>query len=122
MSRLPIAFALAALLGFGSAGALACATETAVTAPSATLPDHGADQAANTPGIERVVGPVRGSACSHRYDTAKAQAEALKQLQARAVARGGNGVTAVQFMQVTNTRSPCWHGVEATGLAVIYAR
>jgi uncharacterized protein YbjQ (UPF0145 family) len=60
--------------------------------------------------------------CNVRYDPAKGQADALKQLQARALEHGGDGVIGVQFSQVTNARSPCWHGVEATGLAVIYVR
>ncbi len=83
---------------------------------------YGAKQVADAAGIKRVVGPVSGVACNDRYDLAKGQAEALKQLQARAVEQGGDGVTGVQFTQITNTRSPCWRGVEATGLAVSYAR
>jgi uncharacterized protein YbjQ (UPF0145 family) len=64
---------------------------------------------------------VSGSACDARYDLQRGEAEALKLLQARALAHGGDGVASVRFTQVTNTRSPCWHGVEATGLAVAYA-
>jgi uncharacterized protein YbjQ (UPF0145 family) len=83
---------------------------------------YGASQGANTAAIKRVLGPVSVFACHGRDDLTKNQAEALKQLQARAVQRGGDGVTGVQFTQVSNTRSPCWHGVEATGVAVVYTR
>jgi hypothetical protein len=111
MSRFRTLVAFAALSGLASAGTSACASDAVPLTRSA-----------NTPGITRVVGPVRGTVCDNPYDAVKGQAKALEQLQALAVEHGGNGVTGVRFAQVTNRRSPCWHGVEATGLAVIYAR
>jgi hypothetical protein len=93
-----------------------------VVQPSGRLQTSGTSQVANASAIKRVVGPVSVFACHGIYDVTQNQEAALKQLQARALQHGGDGVTEVQFTQVTNSRSPCWHGVKATGLAVIYAR
>ncbi len=122
MCRSPTIFAFAAVLGIALAGISACASDTALAGRSGGLSVYGAKVIAAASGIERVVGPVAGLACGDRYYPAKGQAEALRQLQAGARARGGDGVTSVQFAQVSNARSPCWHGVEATGLAVVYSR
>jgi uncharacterized protein YbjQ (UPF0145 family) len=122
MTHSPTPFAFAAFVGIVLAGLSACAPAAAMVQPSENLQTYGASQVANTSAIKRIVGPVRVFACQARYDVMQNQAAALKQLQARALQHGGDGVTEVQFTQVINTRSPCWHGVEATGLAVIYAR
>ncbi len=122
MSRSRRAFALAAFLGMISAGMSAHAADTSASGNSVALFSPDSKQVADAPSIKRVIGRVSGSACNEPYDSAKAQADALKKLQARALQQGGDGVTEVQFTQVTNTRSPCWHGVEATGVAVIYQR
>jgi uncharacterized protein YbjQ (UPF0145 family) len=122
MTRSPTTFAFATLLSVALAGMSACAPDAVAVRPSGSLQTYGAIQGAQTAAIKRVVGPVSVFACRASYDVAKNQAAALKQLQARALQHGGDGVTGVQFTQITNTRSPCWHGVEATGLAVVYTR
>jgi uncharacterized protein YbjQ (UPF0145 family) len=122
MTRSPPTFAFATLLGLALAGLSACAPGAVLLRPSGSLQVDGARQGANTAGIKQVVGSVSVFACHDRYDLTKSQAEALKQLKARALQHGGDDVTGVQFTQVTNTRSPCWHGVKATGLAVVYTR
>ena len=122
MSRLPTPVVFAALLGVASAEMSARVTDAAVLGRAENPSGAAAQPSAEPPRIKRLVGVVSSSACDARYDPTKAQAEALRRLQARARARGGDGVSGVQFTQVTNTRSPCWHGVEATGLAVIYER
>ncbi len=122
MSHLTTTVAIATLLGLASAGLGACAPDADMLRRAASLPTYDADHGAGAPAILRVVGPVSGLVCNNRYDPAKGQAEALKQLQVRALQHGGDAVTDVKFTQVSNVRSPCWHGVEATGLAVISAR
>jgi len=114
--------ALAAFLGLALTGASACAAAPDGSARAERFMASRAQQITAAPRIDRVVGRVSGLVCDDRYDPAKGQVDVLKQLQAKALQRGGDGVIGLQFIQVTNTRSPCWHGVAATGLAVIYAR
>ncbi len=122
MGHLPSTAVFAALVGLASAGLSACASDTRSWGPSASLPASLSKPASDTPGLKRVVGPFSGLVCNDRYDPKRAQTEALKRLQARALAEGATDVFGVRFSQITNTRSPCWHGTEATGFATTLLR
>ena len=74
------------------------------------------------PRIVSVVQHVRAVSCNHRFDLKIGEANSLDQLKMQALAVGGNGVINVKSELIVNTKSPCWHGFEATGVAVVFDR
>jgi len=114
--------ALALVLSFGLA---ACGTFLPMieeTEASRALPYFTASTASLAPPVVRIVGPVEGHACrSMPTDTAPTEAAALRQLQARAMLAGANGLVDVTFShEGTDLGSNCWRSVTASGTAVVF--
>ena len=65
-----------------------------------------------------VVGSVRTLACHPRLDPPRMRAEALQALRMQALSRGADALLDVRMALVTNRRSPCWNGVEASARVV----
>jgi uncharacterized protein YbjQ (UPF0145 family) len=76
--------------------------------------------ASKQPKIGKVIGHLWTASCHYRYDPEKGRATALEQLQMKALSRGANELVNVRTELVINNRSPCWHGFEATGTAVVF--
>jgi hypothetical protein len=82
------------------------------------LPVFGPSAATPPPKVRAQIGRVYSLSCHFRYAPLEGQAEAVEKLRIRALARGADGIVGLRMSLITNTRSPCWHGFEASGLAV----
>jgi hypothetical protein len=78
------------------------------------------EAAQRQPDVVRELGFVRATSCQYPNDPQKGRIDAFEQLLLRAAQRGGNGIVGVHSERIINTRSPCWHGFEDTGIAVIF--
>jgi hypothetical protein len=98
------------------------ASDPTFTERAAAIPWFTASTASQQPTIVSVVRRVRAVSCNHRFDLKIGEADALNQLKGWALAVGGNGLVGVKSDLIINTKSPCWHGYEATGVAVVFDR
>ena len=114
--------ALAAVLALGACGTFLPMTEE--TDVSNALPYYTAGTANLAPPVERIIGPREGHSCrSMPTDPAPTDAAALRQLQARALLAGANGLVDVSFSRAgTDVGSNCWQSVTASGTAVVFRR
>ena len=114
--------ALSALGGCDPVLPAALTTDPAFIDRAATLSVFAASMAPRQPRIVSVVQHVRAVSCHYRFDLKAGEATSLAQLKMQALAAGGNGVIDVKSELIVNNKSPCWHGFEATGVAVVFDR
>lgn len=98
----------------------ALTSDPVFTSRAASLSLFAASMAPQQPRIVSVVQRVRAVSCGYRFDLKAGEASALAQLKMQALAAGGNGVINVKCDLIVNNKSPCWHGFEATGTAVVF--
>ena len=97
-------------------------TDPGVLQRSASIPAYAVAASSAAPPVTAVVGPLWAAECKYRYnDDTIGQLAALAQLRARAALKGANGIVQLKYMKITNPRSPCWHGFEASGVGVVFA-
>ena len=88
---------------------------------SADIPVFTDGEVSAMPNIQTTLGELRADSCKYRYSPPSVGRQAsLAQLRARAAMKGANGIAHLRYLLITNSRSPCWHGVEASGVAVVF--
>lgn len=124
----PLAIVCGSVLGLSALGGCdpvlpaTLTSDPVFTSRAATLSAFAASMAPQQPRIISVVQHVRAVSCGYRFDLKTGEATSLAQLKMQALAAGGNGVINVKSELIVNNKSPCWHGFEATGIAVVFDR
>jgi uncharacterized protein YbjQ (UPF0145 family) len=114
-----------ALLAFGALTLAGCGSFLPVAEESgATVPYFTASTASLAPPIARIIGPVEGHSCKNLLTDPPATEEAaLRQMQARALTIGADGIVDVSFSRAgTSLGTNCWQSVSASGTAVMFER
>jgi len=111
-------------MGLGACGKIedfGMITDQSLLDRSSSFPAYTEDAASAMPRVRATLGPVRFEMCKYR-DSPPSVGEqaALAQLRARAAMMSANGVAHLRFASITDRRSPCWRGVDASGLAVVF--
>ena len=100
---------------------LRAVTDPSLLSASSTLPAYTDGEASVMPKIRTTLGKVWADSCRYRYNRPSVgQQASLAQLRARTAMKGANGIAHLRFMLITNNKSPCWHGFEASGVAVVF--